>query len=248
MPKPPRQAGSGELEHDRLGQVVSEPRESGDAALCCHRGSALERACAAIQGRGHRCAVGGCLQIAVLVLFVDHRLDSQGLTGCGTGRRRRLDRQLGRRRGADGDRCGRVRGNARPGKLKCHRTGRVDREIREGADAILQRDRRDARNLDTAARAIAVTTVVLSVVSTLPYESSSTITGWVESACPAIADVDACVVTTSLAGSPEVTSIGFDAPVEKPPPEKLSVMVSFRSSLRLVNVPTPSFKLTSVVP
>ncbi len=43
----------------------------------------------------------------------------------------------------------------------------------------------------------AVTTVALSPVSRLPYWSTSSITGWVPNACPAVAVADGCDWMTS---------------------------------------------------
>ena len=53
----------------------------------------------------------------------------------------------------------------------------------------------------------AVTTVLLSPVSRLPYWSSSSITGWVANASPAVAVADGCVWITNLLAGAGLTTI-----------------------------------------
>ena len=69
---------AGELERDRLGLVVGQVGECGDAAGDRHRGGALQRATTQAQRRRHLgCVVAG-LDVAVLVFDVDDRLGAEG--------------------------------------------------------------------------------------------------------------------------------------------------------------------------
>ena len=56
----------------------------------------------------------------------------------------------------------------------------------------------------------AVTSVVLSPVSRLPYWSSMSMTGWVANAAPAVAVADGCVTSTNWAAAAGLTTMLFD--------------------------------------
>ena len=124
------QAAAGELERDGLGLVVGQAGERRHAARDGGGGRPLERAGAAGErGRDHRAVVAG-LQVAVRVLFVDHRLSGERLPG---GRRRRrlgVDDQLAGRRRADDDAAGDRRGQAAAGELERDGLGLVVGQVR----------------------------------------------------------------------------------------------------------------------
>src|SRR5205085_1347270 len=69
----------------------------------------------------------------------------------------------------------------------------------------------------------ALTTVLLSPVSRLPYWSSIETTGWVPNPCPAVAAGDGCVWITNLLAAAGLTRMVLEITWVKPPPVKLSV-------------------------
>ena len=79
---------AGELERDGFGRVVRQIRECRDPARDRHRRGSEQRTRAAVERHGHLGRVVTRLQIAVLVLDVDHRLrDERHASRC---RRRRF--------------------------------------------------------------------------------------------------------------------------------------------------------------
>ena len=155
--------------------VVGQVGECGHTARQQRRGGGrpMKPAGAAAQARRHHRAVVGRLEVAVLVLFVDHRLGCERLAGRRRRGRLRVDHQLAGRRRADDDRDGRRRGQAAAGELE-----------RDGLGLVVGQMVNVATPPETVAvvvpwsgpvplGSVAVTTVLLSPVSMLPYWSSS---------------------------------------------------------------------------
>src|SRR3954471_9387717 len=96
---------------------------------------------------------------------------------------------------------------------------------------------------------MAVTTVVLSPLTRLPYWSSSRITGWIAKAAPAAAVADGCVRMTRVLGVEGLTVIGSVGGEDRlapllAPSAICPVVVETRS----VNEATPAAALTVIVP
>ena len=99
------QAAAGEVERDGLGRVVGQVGERGDAArdrdVVVPWSGPVPLSSAAVT----TVRVVARLQVAVLVLFIDHRLSGERLPGRRRRRRLGVDHQLAGRRRADHDRC-----------------------------------------------------------------------------------------------------------------------------------------------
>ena len=93
-----------------------------------------------------------------------------------------------------------------------------------------------------------VTVLVLSLVMTLPYWSSSLTTGWVAKAWPAVAVDEGCCVTTSCDAAAGLMTMLEEVAGARLPLENLSVMVSAVLSPRFVKVAIPPTTVAVNVP
>ena len=85
-------------------------------------------------------------------------------------------------------------------------------------------------------------TVEESLVTTLPLESSTLITGWVDRAAPEASVLEGAVEITSLVAAPVARVMVLEAALVKVPLEKVSVVVAPLSPLRVspLKVATPA--------
>ena len=93
-----------------------------------------------------------------------------------------------------------------------------------------------------------MTVSVLSLVTRLPYGSSSATIGWVVKGAPAVAVVDGCSMTTSLVGAAGLTTMFADVADVRLPLENSSEKVPAVSKLRVVKVATPPVTTAESLP